>query len=427
MYAYSTTSTFPINTYDGANYWVDVRYAVPVPGQPTAVTAASGGLTSANVRWTAPSNGGPVTGYRITPYIGSTAQTPKVVNSATATSASVTDLTNGTAYTFRVQALNDSGQGAASAASNAVTPLTAVAPSQPTDVLARPATAQARLTWTTPASDGDSAVSSYTITPYIGATAQTPVQVSAPATTATVTGLTNSAAYTFRVSATNSAGTGIASDPSNEVTPQVTVFDFATPSTADANDGGSVEVGVKFQTSFAGSVTGIRFYKAAANTGTHTGSLWSANGTRLAQVTFSNESASGWQTARFSTPVSIAPGTTYVASYYAPNGHYSVTSSGLMTAASNSMLTALADSTSNNGVFSYGTSSTFPQGSFQGGNYWVDVLFAPAPVPGQVTGVTATAGRARPRSAGRLRRPAARSPRTASPPTSGRPRRRRST
>ena len=32
---------------------------------------------------------------------------------------------------------------------------------------------------------------------------------------------------------------------------------------------------MKFQSDFAGSVTGVRFYKAAANTGTHVGSLWS--------------------------------------------------------------------------------------------------------------------------------------------------------
>ena len=39
----------------------------------------------------------------------------------------------------------------------------------------------------------------------------------------------------------------------------------------------------------------VRFYKAAANTGSHTGSLWSATGTQLATVTFSGETASGWQ------------------------------------------------------------------------------------------------------------------------------------
>ena len=58
-----------------------------------------------------------------------------------------------------------------------------------------------------------------------------------------------------------------------------------------------VEVGVKFKadTSSAPSPA-IRFYKSAANTGVHSGSLWTEGGQRLAQATFSNESSSGWQT-----------------------------------------------------------------------------------------------------------------------------------
>ena len=47
-----------------------------------------------------------------------------------------------------------------------------------------------------------------------------------------------------------------------------------------------------------GTVTAIRFYKGAGNGGTHTGSLWSSPGTRLATVTFTGETATGWQTAR---------------------------------------------------------------------------------------------------------------------------------
>ena len=72
-------------------------------------------------------------------------------------------------------------------------------------------------------------------------------------------------------------------------------------------------------------ITGIRFYKAAANTGTHIGSLWTRDGQRLAQATFTGESASGWQTVTFANPVEVSPDTTYVASYFAPNGHYSAT------------------------------------------------------------------------------------------------------
>ena len=82
---------------------------------------------------------------------------------------------------------------------------------------------------------------------------------------------------------------------------------------------------MKFTASLSGQVTGVRFYKASTNTGTHVGDLWSASGQLLASATFSNESASGWQSVQFSQPVSITAGTTYVASYFAPSGHYSFT------------------------------------------------------------------------------------------------------
>jgi hypothetical protein len=90
-----------------------------------------------------------------------------------------------------------------------------------------------------------------------------------------------------------------------------------------ASDPSAVNLGVKFTTDTDGSITGIRFYKGAGNTGTHVGSLWTASGTLLGQVTFTSESATGWQEADFSSPIPVTAGTTYVASYLAPNGGYS--------------------------------------------------------------------------------------------------------
>jgi hypothetical protein len=86
---------------------------------------ATAGNASATVSWTAPANGGsPISSYAITPYIGSTAQTPTTITgSPPATGATVTGLSNGTAYTFKVTATNAVGTGPASAASNAVTPV----------------------------------------------------------------------------------------------------------------------------------------------------------------------------------------------------------------------------------------------------------------------------------------------------------------
>jgi hypothetical protein len=395
VYAYSTTSTFPSSTYSAANYWVDVMYAVPAPGQVTGATAAEAGQHSADVSWTAPATGGPVTSYKITPYVGSTAQTSTTITGTPpATSKTITGLTSGTTYTFTVQALNANGAGPASTQSNAVTPSAPVVPSAPTAVTARPATTSALVSWSVPNSDGDSAITGYTVTPYIGSAAQTAVQVGASTTSKTMTGLTTGTAYTFKVTATNGVGTGPASTASNTVTPQDTILDFATPATVDAGDLNPVEVGVKFKTDFGGTVTGVRFYKAAANTGTHIGSLWSSTGTRLAQATFANETASGWQTVTFATPVTITAGTTYVASYFAPSGHYSVTSGGFSSAVDNAPLHSIADSVSSNGLYAYTSASAFPSSSFGASNYGVDVLFQPAGAPGQVTGVTATAGQA---------------------------------
>ena len=75
------------------------------------------------------------------------------------------------------------------------------------------------------------------------------------------------------------------------------------PSVASANDPSAVDLGVKFTADASGSITGIRFYKGAGNTGTHIGSLWTASGTLLGQVTFTSESATGWQEVDFSSPV----------------------------------------------------------------------------------------------------------------------------
>jgi Domain of unknown function (DUF4082)/Bacterial Ig domain/Fibronectin type III domain/Lysyl oxidase len=174
-----------------------------------------------------------------------------------------------------------------------------------------------------------------------------------------------------------------------------TIFGSSTPATTDSGDGHSVVLGVKFRSEVAGSVTGIRFYKATANTGTHVGSLWSASGSLLASATFTGESASGWQQVNFSTPVAIVANTTYIASYLAPKGHYSDNSSGFASSGvSNPPLSALANATSPDGVYVYSGANAFPANTYRATNYWVDVNFEPVPTtpPGQVTNVSASAG-----------------------------------
>ena len=171
----------------------------------------------------------------------------------------------------------------------------------------------------------------------------------------------------------------------------------AVPGTINAGDGGPLELGVKIRTTVAGSITGVRFYKSPANTGTHTGSLWSASGTRLATGTFTNETASGWQQLNFATPVTVKANTTYVASYFAPNGGYSY-DGGYFSGSSAGLapLTALQSGTDGgNGVYRYSSTSAFPSSASSGSNYWVDVVLDTATAsttPPVVTSTSPTSG-----------------------------------
>lgn len=163
----------------------------------------------------------------------------------------------------------------------------------------------------------------------------------------------------------------------------------AVPGLADQGPDSSVELGVKFRSEVAGTITGIRFYKATANTGTHVGSLWSNSGTRLASATFTGETASGWQQVNFAPPVAIAANTVYVASYHATGGHYSQDEQYFATAGVDSPpLHALDNGTGGgNGVYAYGASSLFPNQTFNSANYWVDVVFAPSSTTAGVAAV----------------------------------------
>ncbi|MGH2941803.1 MAG: DUF4082 domain-containing protein, partial [Solirubrobacteraceae bacterium] len=166
---------------------------------------------------------------------------------------------------------------------------------------------------------------------------------------------------------------------------------------AATSDPNAVELGVKFRPAVDGTITGLRFYKAPTNTGTHVGNLWTLAGTRLATVTFADETGSGWQQANLSAPVSVTAGTTYVASYHAPNGNYAFDSNYFATTFANGPLSAPSSSEAGgNGVYGYGASA-FPANSFNATNYWVDVVFndtssGPDTTPPTVTSVAPSDG-----------------------------------
>jgi len=151
-----------------------------------------------------------------------------------------------------------------------------------------------------------------------------------------------------------------------------------TPGVASGDPSG-VELGLKFTSDINGVVTAVRFYKYAQNTGPHIGNLWSASGTLLGTVTFTGETASGWQQATFATPIAITANTTYVVSYYTSTGQYAITNDALTTTPlDRAPLHAPASgSAGGNGVYQYGATSGFPAQSWKGSNYWVDVVVKP--------------------------------------------------
>src|SRR6185436_6528451 len=113
-------------------------------------------------------------------------------------------------------------------------------PGAPTSPTATAGNTQASVSFTVPASNGGSAITGYTVTssPAGGVDSH----AGTTATTHVVTGLTNGIAYTFTVVETNAAGSSLASDPSNSVTP-ATVPGAPTNATATP---GNVQASVTF-------------------------------------------------------------------------------------------------------------------------------------------------------------------------------------
>ncbi|MBL0290250.1 MAG: fibronectin type III domain-containing protein [Betaproteobacteria bacterium] len=160
-------------------------------------------------------------------------------------------------------ATNAVGTGPASAASAAVTPATV--PGAPTAVTATRGNGQVTVGFTAPASNGGSAITSYTATSNPG---NFTGNCTAPCASITVMGLANGTAYTFTVTATNAVGSGPASAASAAVTP-ATVPGAPTAVTATRGNG-QVTVGFTAPASDGGSA--ITQYTATSNPGNFTGS-----------------------------------------------------------------------------------------------------------------------------------------------------------
>jgi|GEM_PF-1124665 len=174
-------------------------YAAPTPAVPSAPRSlkATAGDSQVSLTWSSPSSGGPITQYRVIISPGTTRfATPS-------THIVVPGLTNGTTYSFAVQAANASGYGVAARTTAAPK---VIPPTAPTNLAATsgPGAGQITLSWTPPTSNGSAPnIDHYTITVSPGGTS---ANVDGQTTTYQASNLADNVTYAFKVAATNSKG-----------------------------------------------------------------------------------------------------------------------------------------------------------------------------------------------------------------------------
>jgi hypothetical protein len=209
-----STDVFVARTAPGGTFAV-------VPSAPTSVGGAATANGQVSLSWAAPANGGaPISRYVVQLSADSGATWTTFRDDVSGTSVRIDRLTNGTPYVFRVSAVNEAGGSPFSQPSGVIIPQP-FAPDAPMRVGGSPGDRQVTLTWQAPANDGGAAIVGYSVqySSDRGATWVT-WSGSTASTSAVVSGLTNGAAYIFRVAATNSIGTGSLSSSSLPITPR---------------------------------------------------------------------------------------------------------------------------------------------------------------------------------------------------------------
>ncbi|AGL20229.1 fibronectin type III domain-containing protein [Actinoplanes sp. N902-109] len=194
---------------------VQVTVAPKVPGAPTGLQATPHN-GSFDLTFTVPvdDGGAPILGYDVSLEDNTEWQALTTTGTGETRTATVSNLVNGMTYPVRVRARNSAGPGAQSD-SIPVTPL-ATKPGAPADLSVQAGNAQLTVTFT-PADDGGAPVMAYEVSTDGGETWTTLVtQAGSNGTrTAVVPGLRNGTTYAVRVRAVNTAGAGAASAPVN--------------------------------------------------------------------------------------------------------------------------------------------------------------------------------------------------------------------
>ena len=158
---------------------------------------------------------------------------------------------------------------------------------------------------------------------------------------------------------------------------------WGTVGKVEESDTQSVELGIKFRTDVDGNVSAVRFYRAVPVNSGYTVHVWSATGELLGtgMAIEGQQPTPGWQTIQVYPPVPITAGQTYIASYYASKGQYSVSENFFTnTTITNGPVHALSDGVDGgNGVYVYGEGGGFPNQTHNASNYWVDIIFTILP------------------------------------------------
>ncbi len=201
-----------------------------VPGAPTLTATPGAGQVS--LSWTTPADGGAaIDDYVISQYVGSS--TTPTTTTTTSTSQTVTGLTNGTTYTFAIQAVNVAGSSELSNVETA-TPATVPAAPQLLATVAGPAIAE--VVWSPPAEDGGASIGAYDIFRSTTAGSRGTQIASQAPTSATNTyidqSVTNGTTYYYEVVAVNRIGQSPASDqfsaePQSSLPPPLLLKTFA--------------------------------------------------------------------------------------------------------------------------------------------------------------------------------------------------------
>lgn len=204
--------------------------AATVPDAPTSLHGTPS-TTSVALAWTAPANNGgsAITGYNI--YRNSVK-----VNTSATTSFNDTGLATSTAYSYYVTAVNAVGESVASNTINVTTGSTTV-PSAPTLSSVTGGNATSTVNWTTPASDGGSAITGYKV--YRGTTSggETLLTTLGVVLTFNDSGLTNGTTYYYEVTAINANGESVKSNELSVVPTAVTYY--VATNGSDSNSGTS--------------------------------------------------------------------------------------------------------------------------------------------------------------------------------------------